>query len=100
MRHVIGDKLQHCCDHFRNSAGNRYVEIAAAADHRHKPKNFAQRDTFAAENVAMSNLSAFHGQNQPCRDIAHIDEVYNEIEIQLKTRLRKCRSITVGGVTL
>ena len=59
---------------------------AAAADIRHDPQNLLQRDAFAAENVAMSDLSALHGKDQPGGDIAHIDEVHDEIEIQLKSR--------------
>ena len=64
-------------------------QIAAAADRRHQPKNLLQRDTFAAENVAMSNLPAFHRENQARRDIAHVDEVDDEIEIQLKSPAEK-----------
>src|SRR5580693_4237625 len=56
-RHIVGDELQHCRGHFRNSARNRDVEIAAAADQRHQSKNFVQRDAFAAQEVAMPDLS-------------------------------------------
>ena len=64
---------------------NRYLEIAAAADRRHKPKNCPERDAFAAENVAMPNTSAVHGKNKARRHIANIDQVHHEIEIQLNT---------------
>ena len=37
----------------------------------------------------MSSLSAFHGKDQPFGDIANIDEVHGEIEIQLKTAAEK-----------
>jgi hypothetical protein len=46
---------------------------------------FFQRDAFAPENVAMSNLPALHRKNQARPDIAHVDEVHDEIEIQVKT---------------
>src|SRR3981189_4011336 len=63
--------------------------MTAAPDRRHKPENPLQRDTFAAENVAMSDLSTFHDKNQGRCGVAHVDEVHDEIEIQLKTPAKK-----------
>jgi UDP-2,3-diacylglucosamine pyrophosphatase LpxH len=85
MRHVISDQLQQAGNPFRHYAIYRQVEIAAASDRRQTLQNALKRDTFAAENVAMSNLSAFHGKNEPPRNITHIDEVHHEIEVQLDT---------------
>ena len=75
------------------------MEIAAAADHRHQLQNFFQRDTFAAEQIAMPHLSALHSQHQPCREIADVHEIHHEIEVEVKTTADKKRcSIAVGGV--
>src|SRR6202022_4502269 len=92
-RHVIGDELQHCCGRFRQTAGNWNERPAAAADRSHKPKNLLQRDTFAAENVAMSDLPAFHGKDQTGCDVAYIEGVPDEIKIKLKASPQKWRGL-------
>jgi hypothetical protein len=61
---VISDELQDRSGRFRDPTGSRNVQMTAAADRRHKPENPLQRDTFATENVAMSDLSTFHDKNQ------------------------------------
>ena len=63
--HVVGDELQRCRGGFRDLAGNRNTKITAAAIRCHEAKNILQWDTFAAKNVAMSDLPTFHGQNRP-----------------------------------
>src|ERR1700692_4017050 len=68
---------------------NRNEQTAAATDRRHKPKNVLQRDTFAAENVAMPNPPTFHSKNQTSRDITHVDEVHNEIKVQIMASAEK-----------
>ena len=88
-RHVICDEFQHCSGNFGNSAANLKAASAAATDRFHEFENLCQLDGFAAQDIAMSGLSAFHRQNQPFGDIAHIDEVNGEIEIQLKTTIEK-----------
>ncbi len=88
-RHVIGDELHQGSGYSRGVAGNRNQQAAAAADLCHQLKNLFQRDAFTAENVAMSRPPTFHGQNQPRRGIAHVDEVDDEIEIQLKALAEK-----------
>ena len=45
-------------------------------------------------------LSSLHGKDQPGGNIAHINEIHDEIQIKLQTLAEKCRSIAVGGVTL
>ena len=37
----------------------------------------------------MSGLSTFHGEDQACRDIAHVDEIDDKIEIKLETLAEK-----------
>src|SRR5271166_3287180 len=83
-RHVIGDEFQHRGSLFRQPSGNRQQEIAPVADVSHKPEKLLQRDTLAAENVAMSRLSALHSKNKAGCDIAHVDEIDGEIEVQVK----------------
>jgi len=86
---VVGDELQRCRSGFRDLAGNRNTKIAAAAIRCHEAKNILQRDTFAAKNVAMSDLPTFHGQNQARCNVAHVDKVDDEIKIQLKAPIEK-----------
>ncbi len=37
----------------------------------------------------MADLSAFHGEDQARCDVAHVDEIHDEIEIELKTLAEK-----------
>ena len=83
-RYVIGDELQHGSDHFRESTGNRDADTPPAADRSQLLEKVFQRDTFAAEDVPMSNLTSFHCKDQARRDITHVYEVHHEIEIELK----------------
>lgn len=87
--HVVGNELQRCRGGFRDLAGNRNTKIAAAATRCHEAKNILQRDTFAAKNVAMSDLPTLHGQNQARCNVAHVDKVDDEIKIQLKAPIEK-----------
>ena len=82
---MIGDELQRCRDHFGDLAVHVNAPDATAADLSHEFENLSQRHAFAAENVAMSSVSALHGKDQPFGGVAHIDEVHDKIKMQLKT---------------
>src|SRR5450755_3196352 len=88
-RHMIGDEFHHGGGGFRDPGGDRNEEITAAAVFCHDAKYLLQRDAFAAENVAMPNLPTLHGQYQAGCDVAHVDKVHDEIEIQVKTPVEK-----------
>ena len=89
MRHVIGDQFEYCGGSFRDTAGNRNQHAAATADVSHELKNSLQRDGFTAENVAVSNLSTFHRQDQAGGGIAHVDQVHGKIDVELKSPAEK-----------
>src|ERR1700716_3221688 len=83
MRHMVGDELNHPSGQLRERAGNWNEQLPAAAG-RHQRENLFQRDTVAAENVAMPDTSLFHRKNEADRDIAYVDEVHVKIKIHLK----------------
>src|SRR5205814_2329582 len=96
--HVVGDELQRCRGGFRDLAGNRNTKNTAAAIRCHEVKDILQSDTFAAKNVAMSDLPAFHGQDQARCNVAHVDQVDDEIKIQLKAPIEKVPENRYRGV--
>src|SRR5215471_10996814 len=78
--YMVGIEFYHGCRELRESAWNRNKQLATAADGRHQGKNLPERNGVAAENVAVPHPPLFHRQNESERDIAHIDQVDNEIE--------------------
>src|SRR4029079_3933624 len=67
--------------------GTRRLSRAAARGP--KLEKLCERNTFATENIPLADLSAFHGEDQARCDVAHVDEIQNEIEIKLKTLAEK-----------
>ena len=86
---MVGDQFQHGGGGFRDSGRDRNQEMTAAAIFRDQAQHLLQRDAFAAENIAMPDLPPLHGKHQARRDVAHVDQIDNEIEIQLQTLVEK-----------
>jgi hypothetical protein len=80
---MVGDELNHPGAQFGERAGNWNEQLPAAAG-RHQRENLFQRDTVAAENIAVPETSFFHRKNEADRNIAHVDEVHDEIQIHSK----------------
>ena len=84
-RYVIGHELHYSSSHLGKLPRNGNAKAIAAADRGHILEKLFERNTFATENIPLADLSAFHGEDQARCDVAHVDEIQNEIEIKLKT---------------
>ena len=86
---MIGDELQHGRGHFRQCPGTgkgRLRRPLIAATNR---RIFFSGILSPPRMYRCPTLSAFHGKNEPRRNIAHVDEVHDEIEIQLNAPAEK-----------
>src|SRR5215813_14766099 len=89
MGHMIGDKFQYCGGGLRHYSRNWNAHRAAAADHANDGEDFFFYNAATTENVALPGLPAFHGKKQPHCDIADVDKVHDEIQVDLNTSAKK-----------
>ena len=87
--HVVSNKLQKRSHGFRKPCRDRNPQTATAADLGHVLEKFFEGDAFPTQDVSLSDLSPLHGKDETSCDIAHIHQIQNEIEIELKTLSQK-----------
>ena len=100
---MIGHELQYSSSHLGEPPRNGDAQAITAADRGYIFEKLFEGNAFAAENVSMADLSAFHGKDQARCDVAHVDEIQDEIEIELKAlaekmpehRCRRCKVMVV-----
>ena len=80
---MIGNEFQYRAGCFSYGAGNSNAPATATADLCYELENLLELNALASENIAMSELSPFHGKDQSRGNIAHVNEVHDEIQIEL-----------------
>src|SRR5689334_14436322 len=77
----------------RDRRCNRQGKTNASADTSGESSNYIEKAgqgrIFAAENVALSYLSAFHDQGQPSSDVTYVDNVHNHINVESNAAAKK-----------
>lgn len=101
---MIGDVFEHDRGELGDLSGHDDRKLPAAAHRRHHPQDVAERDAVAAENVALADAAAFHGQHEAHGDVADVDQVDQEVEMRLHLLLEEVpqhrgrrRQIVVGS---
>src|SRR3974377_1320411 len=89
MGHMVGDKFEYCGGCLRHDGRDWNADRPAAADNADDSEKLFQRDIFTTENVALTGLRAFHGKKQTHCDIADVDKVHDEIQVDLNTSAKK-----------
>ena len=82
-RYVIGHKFQYSSSYLSEPPRNGNPQAIATADRGYMFEKLFEWNAFAAKNVPIADLSAFHGKDQARCDVAHVDEIQYEIEIKL-----------------
>src|SRR5262245_42183684 len=62
-RHVVGHEFHYSSSYLGKPPRNGNAQATSAADCVHILEKLFERNAFAAENVPLANLSAFHGKH-------------------------------------
>src|SRR6516164_9636022 len=89
MGHMIGDEFEHCGGCLRHDDRNWNADRPAAADNADDGEKLFYTDISATENVALAGLPAFHCKKQTHCDVADVDKVHDEIQINLNPSPQK-----------
>ena len=65
---------------WKTGSSSANAHTIAAADLGYMLKKPFEWHVLAAQDVPVADLSALHGKSQAGRDVAHIDEIHDEIE--------------------
>jgi hypothetical protein len=86
---MVRDVFHNCGSYLPNLGGDWNAQTFVTSDCSYGIKDLTQWDGLTTENVTLPNLPALHRQMQASSDIAHINQVQHEIEVELNATVEK-----------